>query len=493
MSNLYIVVDSPEVWGPYHSAEEVVPSKDYLSRPEYRAPGMQVYNFCGDCSYRSRGYYCSLLAEARGQKVLPWVRTLNELSAGATIKLSDELLRRTRQFLAANVAASEANFRLRIYFGHTPVAALEKLAKKIFELYPAPLLEVEFERGTEWAIASLRLMALGELDDAGQDEFGAALEGFSKKIWRQPRRERAARYDLAILVDPQERFPPSNKGALQMFIKHARLLGIDADLITIDDEARLLEYDALFIRQTTSISHPTLRFAQRAARANMPVIDDPDSIIRCTNKVFLHELLTANKVRVPAARMLFGDEMPEFAELREQLGTPLVLKIPDGSFSVGVEKAETEAQYQAAAACLLKQSAVVIVQEFIATDFDWRVGVLAGRAIFACKYFMAKGHWQIYNHDAAGTRAGAFETIAVHRVPAPVIRAALRATALIGNGLYGVDIKETAMGPVVIEVNDNPNIDRGVEDTLLGEELYRTVMAEFERRLEARAQQRAAS
>jgi glutathione synthase/RimK-type ligase-like ATP-grasp enzyme len=49
------------------------------------------------------------------------------------------------------------------------------------------------------------------------------------------------------------------------------------------------------------------------------------------------------------------------------------------------------------------------------------------------------------------------------------------------------------MGPVVIEVNDNPNIDRGVEDTLLGEELYRTLMAEFERRLEARAQQRAAS
>jgi len=136
---------------------------------------------------------------------------------------------------------------------------------------------------------------------------------------------------------------------------------------------------------------------------------------------------------------------------------------------------------------------VVIVQEFIATDFDWRVGVLAGRAIFACKYFMAKGHWQIYNHDAGATRAGAFETVAVHRVPAPVIRAALRATALIGNGLYGVDIKETAMGPVVIEVNDNPNIDRGVEDTLLGEELYRTLMAEFERRLEARAQQRAAS
>ena len=493
MSKLHIVVDCPEIWTPYYGAEEVISSKDYLSSPQYRAAGAQVYNFCGDCSYRSLGYYCSLLAEARGQKVLPSVRTLNELSTGTAVTLGDDLLRRMRQYLQASVAAGEASFRLRICFGQTLIAALEKVAKKIFELYPAPLLEVTFERGTQWSIANLRLLPLTELDDAGQDEFAAALDRFSKKIWRQPRRGRTARYDLAILVDPHERFPPSSRGALQMFVKHARLLGIDADLITLDDEPRLLEYDALFIRQTTSINHPSLRFAQRAARAGMPVIDDPDSIIRCTNKVFLHELLTANRVQVPTARMLFGDDMPEFADLRAQLGLPLVLKIPDGSFSVGVEKADTEAGYQAAAERLLRQSAVVIVQEFIASEFDWRIGVLAGRAIYACKYFMAKGHWQIYQHLAAGTRTGRFEAVAVHRVPAPVIRAALRATNLIGNGLYGVDLKETARGPVVIEVNDNPSIDRGVEDELLGEELYRTVMVEFERRLEARAQQRPAS
>ena len=81
----------------------------------------------------------------------------------------------------------------------------------------------------------------------------------------------------------------------------------------------------------------------------------------------------------------------------------------------------------------------------------------------------------------------------MHRVPAQVIRTALRACGLIGNGLYGVDLKETPEGPVVIEVNDNPSIDRGVEDALLGEELYRTLMAEFERRLETRARQRSAS
>jgi glutathione synthase/RimK-type ligase-like ATP-grasp enzyme len=39
---------------------------------------------------------------------------------------------------------------------------------------------------------------------------------------------------------------------------------------------------------------------------------------------------------------------------------------------------------------------------------------------------------------------------------------------------------------VVIEVNDNPNIDAGVEDAWLGEDLYRQVMLEFLRRLEAK-------
>jgi len=37
---------------------------------------------------------------------------------------------------------------------------------------------------------------------------------------------------------------------------------------------------------------------------------------------------------------------------------------------------------------------------------------------------------------------------------------------------------------VIIEVNDNPNIDWGIEDAYLGEDLYRRVMGEFLRRLE---------
>jgi glutathione synthase/RimK-type ligase-like ATP-grasp enzyme len=69
-----------------------------------------------------------------------------------------------------------------------------------------------------------------------------------------------------------------------------------------------------------------------------------------------------------------------------------------------------------------------------------------------------------------------------------VVKLALKATALIGNGLYGVDLKLAGKRPVVIEVNDNPSIDSGVEDGYLGEKLYLQVMQEFLRRMERKRQ-----
>ena len=64
--------------------------------------------------------------------------------------------------------------------------------------------------------------------------------------------------------------------------------------------------------------------------------------------------------------------------------------------------------------------------------------------------------------------------------------AALKAANVVGQGLYGVDIKELDKKAYVLEVNDNPNIDYKIEDQYLGNELYMIIMAEFQRRLEAR-------
>jgi broad-specificity NMP kinase len=56
-----------------------------------------------------------------------------------------------------------------------------------------------------------------------------------------------------------------------------------------------------------------------------------------------------------------------------------------------------------------------------------------------------------------------------------------RAAGLIGNGLYGVDLKQIGNRVVVIEVNDNPSIESGVEDGVMKEALYREIVGTVHR------------
>ncbi|MDQ6620217.1 MAG: RimK family alpha-L-glutamate ligase, partial [Pseudomonadota bacterium] len=51
---------------------------------------------------------------------------------------------------------------------------------------------------------------------------------------------------------------------------------------------------------------------------------------------------------------------------------------------------------------------------------------------------------------------------------------------------YGVDLKEVEGCCYVIEVNDNPNVDEGNEDAVLGEAIYERIMGVFRARIEAR-------
>jgi glutathione synthase/RimK-type ligase-like ATP-grasp enzyme len=103
---------------------------------------------------------------------------------------------------------------------------------------------------------------------------------------------------------------------------------------------------------------------------------------------------------------------------------------------------------------------------------------------------MSKNHWQIVKHEADGRfEEGTFKTHAVEQAPREVVGLALRAAGLIGDGLYGVDIKQTERGPVVIEINDNPNLEVGVEDAVIKDELYRGVLADLVRRIELRRRQ----
>ena len=486
MSRLVIVVEKASDWGSYYPSADVMTAMDYLRGPvggdDERT---HVVNLCRSYKYLGTGYYVSLLAEARGHRVIPSVRTVNDLRQRSLYGLSiDDLNEKLANFLPAG-GRDTTDFGVLVYFGETAYENLQDLTRQIFEMFPCPLMRIEFERDRVWQISAIKPVGLHTLDDAQEDAFAQALDNFSRKIWRKPRVRKLYRYDIAMLVDPNEAMPPSNRKALKGFIAAGKALGVEVDPIGKNDYPRLAEYDGLFIRETTASDNHTYRFAHRAEREGMVVMDDPTSILRCTNKIFLNDLMVSRKLAVPRTEIIYRDDMRKLAALVEKLSLPIVLKIPDGSFSRGVVKVESAQALEKAAGELFQHSALLLAQEYLYTEFDWRMGVLNHEALYACQYFMSRGHWQIYNHGAKGTaKSGGFRTLPVREAPSEVIKLALKATQPIGDGLYGVDIKVVGDRPVVIEVNDNPSIDAGVEDAYLGDDLYNRVMQEFLRRME---------
>lgn len=484
-----VLVDQPSDWPHMDPRCGVMSAAQFLARPLDPAHTAElVINLCRSYKYLSVGYYCSLMAEARGQQVLPSVKTINDLSRKAIYSLDTSELN-----LALNALLDEDNsrpmpveFSMDIHFGETDYTPLAALARHIFDTFPTPLMRVEFERDdTEWQIAGIKVQSLGTLNERQRAACGAALRRFQGMAQPTVPAPRRYRYHIAILHDPHEALPPSNPAALANFVSAGRTLGIDVSLIEKADFSRLGEFDALLIRETTAINHHTYLFAKKAESEGLVVIDDPSSILRCTNKVYLADLMHSHGIPVPRTYALQKRDLADISRMEKEIGYPMVLKIPDGAFSRGVTKVANAAQLNAVASELLQQSSLVLVQEYLYTEFDWRIGVLNRKPIFASQYFMSKGHWQVAKRDAQGNAEfGMAASVPLDAVPADLLAYATQAANLIGDGLYGVDMKMTTRGPVLIEVNDNPNIDAGGEDGVLGEQLYRMVLGDLVRRLD---------
>ncbi|HEX5340619.1 MAG TPA: RimK family protein [Gammaproteobacteria bacterium] len=476
-----IVVEHRSDWRPEFPQHPVVLAKDYLNRHEqFGSKGIKVINLCRSYAYLSTGYYCSLLAEARRHKVIPSVRTINELSKKSLYRIeSDELESVVQRRLKRLVRDT---YEINVLFGQCNDAMLDRVGHEIFEMFPCPLLRIEFERNGKWEISRIKAFPINQIADTQQEPFVAALNSYASKRWRSHRMRNAAKYDLAVLYDPNDPLPPSDERALGRFIRAGKELDINVEIIDKHDYAKLTEYDALLIRETTSIENHTYRFARKAENEGMVVIDDPNSILKCTNKIYLAELLRSHRIPRPRTVIVSEDMLDS---LPEKIPFPIVLKIPDGSFSRGVVKANDAAELKQLAEQLFEESDLILAQEFVYTQYDWRVGILNRTPLYVCQYFMSKDHWQILKHEEGGRfREGAWRTLTVADAPKEVLNVALRAANLIGDGLYGVDLKQNDKGIYVIEVNDNPNIESGVEDGVLKDELYLAILREFLARLD---------
>jgi len=475
-------------WSP--ESFRVITARDYLDNPGAFPPKTRIVNLGRNYEYLGHAYYCSLLAEARQHRVVPAVRTLMDLRKRSLYQPLladlDALLERS---CVHEESVGRGRFRVHVLFGRADIPAFQRLAQKTYSMYPCPILRIEAERSDRCRVRSIGPVEIDELPLELDYLFEQQLRRFARADWSPPRPETPPRWALAILHDPKESLPPSDEPAIRRFVRAGERLGIEVELIQKKDLPRLAEYDALFIRETTAITHHTYQFSQRAELEGLVVIDDPASIMRCTNKVYLAELLRRNGVPAPKSLVVSRRTLPD---VTTKLPFPIILKIPDGSFSLGVHKVESRAQLEEVADRLFEDSDLILAQEYMYTTYDWRVGVLGGKPLYVCQYFMAPRHWQIVSHGKDGsTQFGGFRAWAVEEAPPEVIDAAVRAASLIGDGLYGVDLKQTDQGVFVIEVNDNPNIDHTVEDGVLKDRLYEIIMEEFLRRLERYGQPRA--
>lgn len=480
--NKYIVVNQPEKW--HFSIENitVISSQEYLTDPKFSLlKNARIFNLCKNYSYQSKGYYVSLLAEARGHLPIPTVKNIVDLKVLKLVRIvSDEFDDVIQQSLK-NIKSQE--FTLSIYFGQNVAQKYKELSTLFYRHFQVPFLRVKFNHTTKWNIQNIRAISESEIPLEHMESVHVfANQYFSKKRYDTPKLT-TSDFDLAILVNPNDPAPPSNAKALKKFVDIAEKMNIYAEIIEPKDLSRLSSFDALFIRQSTEVNNEAYAFARKAQQDGIAIIDYPDAILKCCNKVYMAEALNNANIATPKTVIVHKENRNE---VLGQVGLPCVLKAPDSTFSFGVKKAKTEEEYKHLVSNMLKESDLIIAQAFCPSDYDWRIGIIDNAPFFACKYYMAKGHWQIYNWDAKkkDDQDGNADCLPIEKVPKNVLDMALKSAKLMGKGLYGIDIKVVNNKPMVIEINDNPNIDFGVEDAYYGDDVYIKILTALKNRLD---------
>ena len=106
----------------------------------------------------------------------------------------------------------------------------------------------------------------------------------------------------------------------------------------------------------------------------------------------------------------------------------------------------------------------MVAQRFMPSSFDWRVITLGGRAMAVCKYIIPEKSFKIIAMIDGKLTWNPVEAMPVGEADPRLLDTALRAGAAVGQGFYGIDIKQHGDVFTVIEVNDNPTLNAGEED-----------------------------
>ena len=224
---------------------------------------------------------------------------------------------------------------------------------------------------------------------------------------------------------------------------------------TVTFEGRLLHPQVIIPR----IGHKSTRFASAVVRQfvgmGVASTSQPGGILRARDKFATLQALAAAGVPVPvssAARSPSG--IGEVLDLVD--GTPVVVKLLEGTHGSGVVLAETRKAAESLLSAFMQLDADMCVQEFIreAKGEDIRAFVVAGKVVASMRRKAASGEFRANLHQGG-------EAFAVELTPEEE-KIAVAAAGCVGLEVAGVDMLRTAAGPLVLEVNVSPGL-QGIE------------------------------
>lgn len=183
---------------------------------------------------------------------------------------------------------------------------------------------------------------------------------------------------------------------------------------------------------------------------------ESQALIRSRDKLRSLQLLTKGNIGIP--KTVFTNYSSNHTEqiLSYIGGTPLIIKLLEGTQGLGIVLAETHNAAKSVIEAFNGLQARVIVQEFIkeAKGADIRAFVIDGQVVGAMKRQGKEGEFRSNLH-----RGGTSQLI---QLSDEEENSAIKAARMLGLNISGVDLLQSERGPLIMEVNSSPGLE-GIE------------------------------
>lgn len=219
----------------------------------------------------------------------------------------------------------------------------------------------------------------------------------------------------------------------------------------------LKDFDAVIPRIGASVTFYGTAVVRQFEMMNVFSAVSSRGIIHSRDKLRCLQVLSREGLGLP--KTVFTNYSKNVEHVVESAGgAPVVLKLLEGTQGLGVVLAENQNAAQSVLEAFNGLKARVIVQEFIkeAKGADIRAFVVDGQVVGAMKRQGKPGEFRSNLHRGGSSR--------IIELTEEEKDTAIRAAATVGLGIAGVDLLQSARGPLVLEVNSSPGL-QGIETT----------------------------